>query len=251
MVLAEYEAAAAEYQRALQFVRRVRDRRGELEVLVGLSTVYNQYHRAEQAMEYNDHALAIARELDDRAFQAVCLANRAWIPSVAHGHIVETTPDAEEVLRLSKEIGDPKLLAQTLSFLGAALQWRADFDRSLAYLHEGAELARRAHAGFLFGVAGFFIGHANTAKGEYEEALRWYRRLSDYAHAAGDKFFIARAPNCIGGVHLELFDLDEAVRLNTVSWAPSRLLTSTGHWDVAHRQPYSSRHSRTCQSSQG
>jgi tetratricopeptide (TPR) repeat protein len=40
------------------------------------------------------------------------------------------------------------------------------------------------------------------------------RRLSDYASAAGDKFFIARAPNHIGGVHLELFDLDEAIRLN-------------------------------------
>ena len=58
------------------------------------------------------------------------------------------------------------------------------------------------------------IGVANTAKGEYEEALRWYRRLSDYASAAGDKFFMARVPNCIGGVHLELFDLDEAIWLN-------------------------------------
>jgi tetratricopeptide (TPR) repeat protein len=52
------------------------------------------------------------------------------------------------------------------------------------------------------------------AKGEYEEALRWYRRLSDYAVSAGDKFWMARAPNCLGGVHLELFDLDEALRLN-------------------------------------
>ena len=40
------------------------------------------------------------------------------------------------------------------------------------------------------------------------------RRLSDYASAAGDKFFMARVPNCIGGVYLELFDLDEALRLN-------------------------------------
>ena len=57
------------------------------------------------------------------------------------------------------------------------------------------------------------IGVANTAKGEKEEAP-WYRRLSDYASAAGDKFFAPRVPNCIGGVHLELFDLDEAIWLN-------------------------------------
>ena len=130
-----------------------------------------------------------------------------------YARAIEAAPDAEEALRLSKEIGDPKLLAQTLCYSGALLQWRADFGRSLAYHHEAAEHAQRAHAGFLFGMAAFFIGHANTAKGEYEEALRWYRRLSDYAHAAGDKVWMARAPNIIGGVHLELFDLDEAIRL--------------------------------------
>jgi tetratricopeptide (TPR) repeat protein len=88
------------------------------------------------------------------------------------------------------------------------------FDRSLGYLHEGVELARHTHAGSLFGVAAFNIGNAYTAKGAYEDALRWYQQLSDYASRAGDAFFIARVPNLIGGVHLELFDLDVALRLN-------------------------------------
>ncbi len=213
-VLAEYEQAAAEYQQALELVRGLGDRRREIEILAGLSGVFNYAHRGEEAIGYNEEALAIARELDDRAFQAFCLANRVQVRSAGYGQIVETTPDAEEAVRLSKEIGDPKLLAQTLIFLGGALQWRADFDRSLTYLHEGAELALREHAGFIWGYAAFMIGHANDAKGEYEEALRWYRRFSEYAAAAGDKFWIARGPNSIGGVHLALFDLDEAIRLN-------------------------------------
>jgi class 3 adenylate cyclase/tetratricopeptide (TPR) repeat protein len=213
-VLAEYEAASAEYQRALELSRQVGDRRREMEILAGLSMIHNWYHRPGPALEYGDQALAIARELDDRAFQAICLATRVHARTAGYGQIVETTPDAEEALRLSKEIGEPNLLAQTLNFLGAALQWRADFDRSLAYLHEGTELAERTHAGFFVGHGAFFLGHANLAKGEYEEALRWYRRLSDYATSAGDKFWMARAPNCLGGVHLELFDLDEALRLN-------------------------------------
>jgi class 3 adenylate cyclase/tetratricopeptide (TPR) repeat protein len=213
-VLGEYDGAAADYQEALELVRRAGDQRKEIEILIGLSGVYNYSHHGEPAIEYNEQALALARELDDLPFQAVCLANRVQIRSAGYGQIVETTPDAEEALRLSKEIGNPPLLAQTLAFLGAALQWRGDLDRSLVYLQEGAELAQQAHAGFLFGYAAFMIGHAQTAKGEYEEALRWYLRLSDYAAGAGDRFWIARAPNIIGGVHLELFDLDEAIRLN-------------------------------------
>jgi tetratricopeptide (TPR) repeat protein len=179
-----------------------------------LPYTYNFYHRPEQAMAYNDQALAMAQELDDQAFQTVCIANHVLIRATSYRQLVETTPDAEEALRLSKAIGDPKLLAQTLYYSGAVLQWRGDFDRSLAYHHEAAEQAQQAHTGFFFGAAAFHIGHANAAKGEYEEALRWYRRLSDYASAAGEKFWMARVPNSVGGVHLELFDLDDAIRLN-------------------------------------
>ncbi|MBI4245679.1 MAG: tetratricopeptide repeat protein, partial [Candidatus Rokubacteria bacterium] len=214
MVLGEYEDSVAEYQHALDLIRRTGDRRREIEILVGLSGVYNWYHRPKPALEYNEQALALARELDDRALQAGCLANRTYIRVVAYAQVVESAPDAEEAVRLSKQIGDPKLLAQTLLRLGGVLQWRGEFDRSLAYLHEGAELAQRAHLGFWFGYAAFMIGNANTARGKYEEALGWYRRLSDYASAAGDKFYIARIPNTIGGVHLELFDLEEAIQLN-------------------------------------
>ena len=110
--------------------------------------------------------------------------------SAGYGQLVETTPDAEEALRLAREIGDPKLLAEALISLGRVLQWRAVFDRSLGYLHEGVELARLTHAGFLFSVAAFFIGNAYTARGAYEDALRWYQQLSDYASKAGDKLSI-------------------------------------------------------------
>jgi class 3 adenylate cyclase/tetratricopeptide (TPR) repeat protein len=212
--LIEYEAAAAEYQRALELIRRVGDRRREIEILAGLSNLYNFYHRPEPAMAYNDQALALSRELGDQAAQAGGLVIRALIRLTSYGQILEAMPDAEEALRLSRAVGDPKLLAQALCNLGTALQWRAEFGRGLAYLHEGAELAQRAHAGFEFGQAAFFIGNANVAKGEYEEALRWYRRLSEYASGAGDKYWRARVPNLIGGLHLELFDLDEALRLN-------------------------------------
>jgi class 3 adenylate cyclase/tetratricopeptide (TPR) repeat protein len=212
--LAEYEEAAAEYQRALELARQAGDRHFEIEVLIGLSDVYNLAHQGEAAIRYTEQSVALARELDNQALLAVSLANRMYIRSAGYGQILETTPDAEEAVRLAKEIGDPKLLAHSLVFLGGSLQWRGAYDRALTYLREGTELAQREHAGFTFGTGAFFRGHANLSKGDYEEALHWYRQMSDYASAAGDKFWIARAPNIIGAVHLELFDLDEAIQLN-------------------------------------
>lgn len=214
MVLAEYEEAVAEYLRALELVRRVGDRRAEIEILVALSTVYLQYHQPKPSIQYMDQALAIEPELNDRSLRAFCLAQRVIVRAGGYGHIPETVADAEEALRLAGEIRSPRRLAQTLGWVGGLFQWRGEFDRSLECLHRAVEVAGREHAGFVFGQAAFQIGNAYTGKGEYEEALRWYRRLGDYASAAGDKFWLSRVPNVIGGVHLEVFDLDDAIRLN-------------------------------------
>ncbi len=212
--LSEYDDAAAEYLKSLELARQAGDRRREMEAMVWLSEVYNFSHRGEPAIDYIEQALAIAQELDDREYQAICLANRVGIRTAGWGQIVETTPDAEEALRLSKEIKNQSLLAKSLVFVGQALQWRGDFDRGLAHLREGVELAQKIHSGFNYGLGVFITGNAHLSLGNYEEALRWYKRLSDYGSAAGDKFWIARAPNLIGAVHLELYDLDVAVERN-------------------------------------
>src|SRR5208283_979257 len=153
--LSEYDDAAAEYSKALELARRAGDRRREMETMVWLSSVYDSSHRGEPAIEYNEQALAIARELDDREYQAICLANRVAIRTAGWGQIVETTPDAEEALRLSKEIKNQPLLAKSLVFVGGALQWRGEFERGLAHLKEGAELAQKIHSGFAYGYGVF------------------------------------------------------------------------------------------------
>ena len=53
-VLGEYDEAATDYQRALELIRRAGDRRREIEILVGLSAVYNYAHQGEPAVEYNE-----------------------------------------------------------------------------------------------------------------------------------------------------------------------------------------------------
>jgi tetratricopeptide (TPR) repeat protein len=171
--LSEYDDAAAEYLKALELARSAGDRRREMEALVWLSSAYDLSHRGDPAVEYNEQALAIARELDDREYQAICLASRVAIRTAGWGQIVETTPDAEEALRLSKEIKNQPLLAKALVYLGGALQWRGDFDRGLAHLKEGVELAQKIHSGFNYGMGVFQVGNAHLSQGNYEEALRW------------------------------------------------------------------------------
>jgi tetratricopeptide (TPR) repeat protein len=213
-LLADYEAAVREYETASELARQVGNRKLEAEVLMGLALAYSFYHKTEPALRAVDQALAIARDIGDRSAQASCLVTRAEAIGSGYGQIIEAATDIEEAIRLSETLTNPLLRARVLVFTGRVVQWQGEFDRAIAVLGEGIELARREHSGFLFGLGLFTLGHAHLAKGEYEEALHRYHELRSYAEGAGDKLYVVRAPNCIAGVHLELYDLDEAIRLN-------------------------------------
>jgi tetratricopeptide (TPR) repeat protein len=215
MILAAYDAAAAAYAHARALMQQAGDRRGEIDILLDLSTVYTNTHAfgATPAREAIAQALAMARLLPDPACLADCLAHRVRVLTRGFGQLIEAMPEAEEALTLARDAGNPQRLAETLVALGRLLQWRGDFPRGLALLHEGATLAQQCHAGFLFGQAAFFLGNAYTATGRYAEAWQWYQHLRAYADTAGDRYWMARVPNTIGGLYLELFDLEAALQL--------------------------------------
>jgi tetratricopeptide (TPR) repeat protein len=98
--------------------------------------------------------------------------------------------------------------------MGTFLQWRGQYAEALGLLRECARLGEAQRDAGIFARASYFGITACMSRGEYEEALAWYRQLSDYAFSAEDKFWMARVPNLAGGIHLELFDLDTAIRLN-------------------------------------
>src|SRR5207237_6989733 len=160
-------------------------------------------------------ALAIAIESGDTAGQAGCQALRGEARSGVYGPVVEAMRDSSEALRLAREAGDSRLLAQCLTFAGRHLEWHGEYDVAVGHLREGLELSRREHSGYLIGLALYHLGHAALARGDYEGALEHYRSLLEYAEAAGDKMYLARIPNLFGGVSLEIYDLDGAIRLNS------------------------------------
>jgi tetratricopeptide (TPR) repeat protein len=217
MVLGEYEASVAAYEQAVALAREAGEPALEAEMLTALGGVHNLNHRPERALEELNRALQVARRGDHRALEATCLATIVLTRTAGFGHLRETTEDTETVIRLAPEIGDPRGRAQALIYAGVSLQWRGRYERALAVLGEGIALARSVHAGFVEGLGTFHVANALLSQGRYEEALASYRRLHEYALAAGDRFALVRAANTIGAVHLELFDLDEAMRVSLES----------------------------------
>jgi class 3 adenylate cyclase/tetratricopeptide (TPR) repeat protein len=248
-ILAEFDASVAEYERALALLRRAGDRKQEMQTLLGLASVFVWGHKTpEEVFARLNDALAIAEEIGDTAGQAGCHAVRGEARGVVYGPTVEAVRDSSEALRLAREAGQPRVLAHALVTAGRHLEWHGDYDVALRYLAEGLELARREHSGMLMGIALYHLGHAELARGNYEAAQAHYQTLLDYAEAAGDKMYLARLPNLFGGVALETWDLDGAIRLNTEGDEASRRLWAwpepRGHalWKLGLAHLYAGHH---------
>jgi class 3 adenylate cyclase/tetratricopeptide (TPR) repeat protein len=212
-VIGRHQEAIDDYALALDCARSVNDRARECRFLLGLSLAQFNAHQIEAMLETSQRSGALAEELGEVAIQASGTIASALAKGICDGATPEIIEQAEEAVRLAETLTDRRLLAQTTVTLGQLLQWHEEFTPALDHLHKGLELARESHSGFAFGQSLFSLGNLSLSRGEYEQALGWYQQLNEYSQAAGDAFWLARVPNCVGAVSLELYDLERALEL--------------------------------------
>ena len=212
-VVGRHQEALDEYAHALEYARTSSDRALEGRLLVGLSWARFNAHQIDEMLENSRRAEKVAKELGDSVLQLSSLVASGMGAGVRDGVTSRTIEDVQEARRLAVTLPEPRLLAQTTTVLGQLVQWQGDFERGAELLSKGLQLAREAHAGFIVGQSLFFSAHVALSQAEYERALDLYRQLSEYAESSGDVFWLARLPNCIGSVALELYALDRALDL--------------------------------------
>ena len=212
-IVGRHQDALSEYARSLEYARASSDRALEGRLLVGLSWAHFNAHQIDEMLENSRRAEKLAKELGDPVLQLSSLIASGTGVGVRDGVTSGTLQEVEQATRLALTLPEPRLLAETTTVLGQLLQWQGDFERGAELLNKGLQLAREAHAGFIVGQSLFFSAHVALSQAEYERALDLYRQLSEYAESSGDVFWLARVPNCIGSVALELYALDRALDL--------------------------------------
>ena len=116
--LGELQRALEYFGQALPIAREVGDRAGEAVTLNNIGGVYHGLGEPRRALEYYGQALPIAREVGDRAGEAVTLSN---IGGVYHG-LGEPRRALEyygQALPIAREVGDRAGEAATLNNIGA------------------------------------------------------------------------------------------------------------------------------------
>jgi tetratricopeptide (TPR) repeat protein len=156
--------------RALALARELDDRAATAKILWNLLLLCAFTRNFPEAVEYGEQSLEIARALDLREQLAFTLTNLGSA-YIGLGQIERARADINEAQGIWRELGNLPLLADNLMMSGTLLYLKGDFDEALSILEQGAEISRRIdNVWGQYSNMGGQIGIL-IERGEYERAL--------------------------------------------------------------------------------
>jgi predicted ATPase/RsiW-degrading membrane proteinase PrsW (M82 family) len=183
--LGDFADARARFETCLALARDLGDERLEGAALAQLAWISNATGERKLAVERATRALELARARDDRVTASGAL--NVLADAAASEDNGESKELFEQALALRRELGDERLIANSLLLLG-----RADGDP--ARLEEALELARGLGDSWMTSNALLRLGEIRNEPGLVEEALEIARERGDAVLAAECEAVLEEAP---------------------------------------------------------
>ncbi|HWB10684.1 MAG TPA: hypothetical protein VG826_15755 [Pirellulales bacterium] len=194
-------------EEALKLFSELADKRGEARALLILATVDR-----ERSFELANGALALARQLGDKAITAQAMRYLGNHASIA-GQTREALEMASEAVRLAEESGDAELLAEAAFVLGVVTEDQAariEAFETMARL-EARYRRKRRFASRLAAAAGMI------ADQEQELAIAWNNRCLAIARAVSDPRFEGSVLRGLAQIERARGNTDKAEELEAMS----------------------------------
>ena len=118
--LGQYQRAIEFHQQSIAIERKIGDRKGEAEALVGLGNAYDSLGQYQRAIDFYQQSIAIEREIGDRKGEANSLGGLG-IAYYSLGQYQRAIDFHQQCLEIAREIGDRNGEAASLGNLGKLL----------------------------------------------------------------------------------------------------------------------------------
>jgi tetratricopeptide (TPR) repeat protein len=139
--LGRYEEAIAFQEQALAIYREIGHRGGEATSLNNLGNAYNSLGRYQDAIAFQEQALAIYREIGDRGGEESSLGNLGTAYE-SLGRYEEAIAFQEQSLAICRDIGDRGGEASSLMNLGNAYRSLGRYEEAIAFQEQALAIFR-------------------------------------------------------------------------------------------------------------
>ena len=184
----------------------------DLGLRVTVREIYKWFnsHRPQETNSHFEALVANARSLKDRYLEALLL--------VLLGNSLRTRGDLEqalaaysESLKIRRDIGDKRGIADSLNNIAVIHYSRGDVDKSLATFTEVVSIRREIADMFGFGIVVDNIAEIHYNRGDVDKALTMHGEALTIRRSIGDKHGIATSLRNIGGIHEVRGEVDMAL----------------------------------------
>ncbi len=189
---ARYQEAIEYNERAIAMLRELGDLQGEAGGLNNLSLVYRTLGRHAEAADLLEQAIAVARQLGDRHLESQAMSNVSNIYS-ALGRYDEALDACTAALALMRELGSRRDEADTLSALGMIYHAMRRHEEALEALRSALSAVRAIGDVTTETVVLNYLGEVLTAAGRPAEAVVPLHEALELAERIDDRREAANA----------------------------------------------------------
>jgi CHAT domain-containing protein len=216
--LGDYQQAINFQQQALVIVREIEDRRGEAASLGNLGIAYDSLGDYQQAINFQQQALAIVREIGDRHSEADSLGNLGNVYN-SLGDYPRVIDFQQQSLALSRDIGDRQGEAASLGDLAMAYYSLGDYRQAIDFQQQSLVIAREIHDRQSESNSLGNLGGVYYSLGDHQQAIDFQQQSLAIVREIGDQQGEADSLGNLGLVYNRLGYYQQAIDFQQQSLA--------------------------------
>ena len=208
--LGDFQQAIQYHQKHLQIAKDLGDRAREGRVYCNLGNAYQSLCDFQQAIQYQQKHLQIAKDLGDRAGEG-----RAYC---SLGNAYKSLGDFQQAikyhqkdLQIAKDLGDRAGEGRAYGNLGIAYQSLGDFQQAIQYHQKNLQIAKDLGDRAGEGRVYCNLGNAYQSLGDFQQAIKYQEKYLQIAKDLCDRAGEGAAYGNLGIAYQSLGDFQQAI----------------------------------------
>ncbi|MGI2905460.1 tetratricopeptide repeat protein, partial [Tolypothrix sp. VBCCA 56010] len=208
--LGQYQQAIEFCQQSLQIAREISDRNCEGKSLSNLGLAYLDQGQYQQAIDLLQQSLEIAREINARNSEGICLMNLG-LAYLYQGQYQQAIEFLQQSKQIATEISDRNTQGKSLGNLGLAYFSQGQYQQAIEFFQESKQIAREINDRNFEGSSLMNLGLAYLNQGQYQQAIELFQQSKQISTEISDRNTQGKSLGNLGLAYLNQGQYQQAI----------------------------------------